>query len=67
LCGEEHAADADAGWGVVCADSGLSAGRMFQRMYHGVSAMAMKGLKDMGDSFSAKGDETFSQLPTQQY
>ena len=43
------------------------AGTMFQRMYHGVSAMALKGLNDMGDSFSAKGNETFSQLPTQAY
>jgi len=42
---------------------------MFRRtmLYHGVSAMAMKGLVDMGDSFSATGNETFSQLPTQSY
>lgn len=43
------------------------AGTMFQGLYHGVSAMALKGLTDMGDNFSAKGNEHFSQLPTQQY
>jgi len=36
------------------------------KLYHGVSAMAMKGLVDMGDgSFSGGSSQAFSQLPTQ--
>jgi len=38
------------------------------KLYHGVSAMAMKGLVDMGDgSFSGGSSQAFSQLPTQSY
>jgi len=36
------------------------------KLYHGISAMAMKGLVDMGDgSFSGGSSQAFSQLPTQ--
>lgn len=35
-------------------------------LYHGVSAMAMKGLVAMGDSgIGGNNDQSFSQLPTQ--
>lgn len=34
-------------------------------LYHGVSAMAMKGLVDMGANIGSNSDQSFSQLPTQ--
>jgi hypothetical protein len=34
-------------------------------LYHGVSAMAMKGLQDMGANIGGSDDQSFSQLPTQ--
>ncbi len=43
----------------------------YRKLYHGVSQMALKGLRDMqsgGISGSSGGDyQDFSQLPTQNY